>query len=72
MSASASPTKLTALQRELLKIYSFEPTEEELLEIKELLGQYFAERLQKMADEAWEKNNWTAETMEAWLNDEHQ
>ncbi len=70
MSASASPTKLTALQRELLKIYSFEPTEEELLEIKELLGQYFAERLQKMADEAWEKNNWTAETMEAWLNDE--
>ncbi|MFN7117870.1 MAG: hypothetical protein ACK4TA_13805 [Saprospiraceae bacterium] len=71
MSVSPS-TKLTALQLELLKIYSFEPSEEELLQLKELLGQFFAERLQKMADDAWEKNGWTAETMEAWLNDEHQ
>ncbi|HLP94144.1 MAG TPA: hypothetical protein VK168_08910 [Saprospiraceae bacterium] len=36
---------LTPLQLELLKIYSFNPTNEELLQIKELLTKLFAHRI---------------------------
>ncbi|MBP6812553.1 MAG: hypothetical protein KA138_13590 [Saprospiraceae bacterium] len=43
MEVQASP-KLTSLQLELLKIYSFKPSEEELQQIKEMLAMFFAHR----------------------------
>ena len=42
--------KLTNLQLELLKVYSFNSTEKELLEIKTILGKYYAQRLTRMVD----------------------
>ncbi len=33
--------KLTPLQLELLKVYSFNPSNEELLEVKDILANYF-------------------------------
>jgi hypothetical protein len=44
MDFQASPN-LTPLQLELLKIYSFKPTEEELQQIKELLAKFFEHQL---------------------------
>ncbi len=35
----------TALQNELMTIYSFEPTEEQLLQVKTFLAQLFADKL---------------------------
>lgn len=44
--------KLSPLQLELLKIYSFNPEEEDLIEIKRMLGQYFAKKLRRQVDSA--------------------
>ena len=38
---------LSPLQLELLKIYAMNHSEEDLLEIKKMLGQYFAKKLRK-------------------------
>ena len=35
--------KLSELQLELLKIYSFNPSKEDLMEIKKMLAKYFAD-----------------------------
>ncbi|MEM1324328.1 MAG: hypothetical protein AAGI23_00160 [Bacteroidota bacterium] len=58
---------LTSLQLELLKIYSFGIQDEQLLEIKQLLARYFAQKATEEADQLWEKKGWTNETMNEWL-----
>lgn len=60
------------LQIELLKLYAHQVDERDLLQIKELIGQYFAKRLSAMADEAWVRNGWTAQDMDELLNDPNQ
>lgn len=62
----------TNLQQELLSLYSHQVAEKDLIEIKELIGQYFAKRLSNIADEAWKTNNWTNEEMDNILNDSDQ
>ena len=46
---------MTKLQLELLKVYSFEPSEEDLIAVKRILGRYFAQRLRNEVDEAIQK-----------------
>ncbi|MEM6348787.1 MAG: hypothetical protein AAF927_33190 [Bacteroidota bacterium] len=64
--------KLSPLQLELLKVYSFDPTEEELLEIRKYLGKFFAHRLAEKVGNAAKKQGVTEEDLEAWLNGEAQ
>ncbi len=61
---------LTNLQLELLKLYSFDLKEEQLLEIKTLLSEYFAERATVAMDKLWDERGWNNETMESWLKGE--
>lgn len=61
--------KLTNLQLELLKVFSFELSEEQVLEIRSLLANYFAEKATEEADRLWEAKGWTDETMEQWANE---
>ena len=63
---------LTNLQQEILKLYAQQVSEADLLNIRTLIGQYFAQRLTKLADQAWEQQGWTDQTMHDWLNDENQ
>ena len=44
------------VQKELLKLYAREVSEEELLEIRQLLANYFAKKVVVNADKAWDKN----------------
>lgn len=60
---------LSPLQLELLKIYSFKPSEIDLLEIKRLLANYFAEKLIKNVDAAIQEKNITEDDLESWLNE---
>ncbi|GAB4028154.1 hypothetical protein [Spirosoma koreense] len=64
--------KLTNLQQELLKLYAQEVSETDLQNIRGLIGQYFANRITGMADNAWERQGWSDQTMHDWLNDENQ
>ncbi len=62
----------TNLQLEMLRLYAHQINENDLLEIKDLIGQYFAKRLNGLANEAWERNGWTNQDMEDLLNDPNQ
>lgn len=62
----------TPLQLELLKLYAHNPTEEELIDIKTLIGQYYSKKLIKAAEEYALENEWSDETIENILNDANQ
>jgi len=61
---------LTNLQLELLKIYSFNLKDQQLLEIKDILAKYFADKATEEMDKLWEENNWSENTMNEWLKGE--
>ena len=61
MSAQTIPQPFTNLQLELLKIYARQIPEEELMEIRRLLAQYFMDKASDLADEIWEEKNLTEE-----------
>jgi hypothetical protein len=62
----------TPLQLELLKLYANNPTEDELNDIKTLIGQYYAKKLINLAGEYAIENEWSDETIESILNDVNQ
>ncbi|MEM1324241.1 MAG: hypothetical protein AAGG75_28540 [Bacteroidota bacterium] len=61
--------QLTNLQLELLKLFSYELSEEQLSDIKNLLARYFADKATEEMDRLWEENNWDDQTMEDWSNE---
>ncbi len=63
---------LTNLQITLLKIYSFDIEEKQLLEIKDVLSRYFAEKATEEMDRLWEERGWTNDTMNEWLRGEEE
>ncbi len=65
-------TKLSPLQLELLKIYSFNPSEEELRELKNLLAQFFAHRFAEKAAKAAKAGNITDADLDKWLEEDEQ
>ena len=67
-----TPTQLTNLQQELLKLFAQQVSDADLQNIRTLIGQYFARRLTTLANQAWEQHGWTEQTMHDWLNEENQ
>ncbi len=58
---------LTNLQLELIKLFSLDLAEEELIDIKRMLSKYFADKASDEMDRLWEVNDWSNETMDDWL-----
>ena len=58
--------KLSNLQLELLRVFSFELSEEQLLEIRGLLADYFACKVSDEMDALFEANQWSEEKIEEW------
>ena len=63
---------LTSLQLELLKVYSFNPSKKDLLEVKSLLGNYFAKKLIYNVSLQAKKKKVTDSDLDKWLNEENQ
>ncbi|MEN0005832.1 MAG: hypothetical protein AAF798_16910 [Bacteroidota bacterium] len=59
---------LSNTQLELLKAFNHQLDDDELLKLKEILAQYFAQRAIKLANTAWNENGWTASDEERLLN----
>lgn len=57
---------LTNLQLELLKVFSHNLSENELLEIKNLLTKHFAEKATNQVDKLFEENEWGKEKIDEW------
>lgn len=65
-------TKLTNLQLELLKLFGRNVSEDELLDIKKLIGKYFAEKGIERADKIAGEKGYTTETFQNWVNEPEQ
>ena len=61
---------LTNLQRELLKVFSVDLNENQLIDIRALLTKYFAESATREMDRLWDERGWTQETMNEWANEQ--
>jgi len=61
--------KLSALQLELLNIYSFQPKEEGLIAIKSLMAKYFSGKLENNIKKAIIDKNISEEDLDRWLNE---
>jgi hypothetical protein len=59
----------TALQLELLKMFSSDVSETDLLEIKKFLTQYFAQKAMDFADKVWDNNKWDEQDENKFLNE---
>jgi hypothetical protein len=58
--------QLSNLQIELLRVFNFELSEEQLKEIRALLADYFAEKVATEMDALFEANDWGEEKIEEW------
>jgi hypothetical protein len=61
--------KLSNLQLELLKIFSRNIPEEQLLKIKGILSRYFADKASAEFEKLAETRGWTAEIYQKWANE---
>ena len=57
---------LTNLQLEILQLFRYELGEKQLLEIRELLAKYFADKATEEMDRLWDEKGWSEQTMEEW------
>lgn len=67
--ACPASTKFTPLQQEMLRLYSLQLPEEDLQDIKNLIGTYPLNKIQSKVDAFVENNNLTDAAFESWLND---
>lgn len=58
---------LTNLQLELIKLFNFELSESDLIELKRVLANHFADKASDEMDRIWQKENWSDKTMDSWL-----
>lgn len=60
--------KLSALQLELLNVYSFQPDEKDLVAIRKLLAEYFSDKLIDKVGQAVTDKKITEQDLDRWLN----
>lgn len=72
MIAENTSTRFTALQQELLKLFGREVPEEDLKAIKDMIGKYFLDKLQRAVDEKVKEKGYTQQDFDSWLNDSDQ
>ena len=59
---------LSNLQLELLKSFSRNVSDEDVLAIKRLITTYFAQKATEGADQVWDAEGWNDEKVESLLN----
>ena len=62
-------TPLNRAQLELLKLFSRVKSEEELNEIRTIIGQYYANKAIAEANRLWDERGYTQQTMDDWMNE---
>ena len=62
-------TGLSNLQKELLRLYGNNVSDETLLEIKSILARYFAGRASNAMDDVWNKRGLNPNDMANWANE---
>lgn len=60
---------LTNLQSELLKLYSLDLSDKDLLEVQRILAKFLADKAADEFDKLWDEKKWTDQTMSTWLEE---
>lgn len=63
------PTRLSNLQNELLRLYAYNVSDDQLRDIRKMLADYFAQKIDAEMDQLWEANNWDEQTIESWKSE---
>jgi hypothetical protein len=53
----------------LPKLFPYKLTDSQLLDIKNILSAYLADRLNKEMDKVWNEQNWSNDLMDSWANE---
>ncbi len=64
----ATINKMSNLQLELLKMFRYNLTENQLTELKDLLSKYFVDKVDSEMDKIWNEKEWSNSTMESLAN----
>ena len=64
-----SSTVFNPIQQHLLKMFAYDSSEEHLLEIKQVLTEYLARRVDQEMDQLWDEGKISEETIESWGNE---
>jgi len=59
---------LSNVQIELMKLFSTNMSDKEVIELKDLLANYYAQKATEEADAIWDKKGLTDLDMDQWLN----
>ena len=59
-------SELSNIQKELLKLYAHNVSDEQLRSIKQMLADFFAKEIDRQMAELWQKNSWGEEKIETW------
>ena len=57
---------LTNVQLELMKMFSHDLDDDDLISLKRTLANFFAEKASTEMDRLWEEKNWSDQTMDNW------
>ena len=60
---------LSNVQMELLKLYSTDLENDDLMELRKVLANHFAQKAMNGADALWDQKELSYDTMETWLNE---
>jgi hypothetical protein len=60
---------LSNVQMELLKLFSTNLSDNELMELKDMLARFYADKAIARADRIWDEKGLSNEDMEKWLNE---
>jgi hypothetical protein len=64
----AATHKFSNVQLELLRLYSSNIPDDVLLEMRDVLSRFFAEKASNEMDKLWDEREWSDDTMREWLN----
>ncbi|GAA4458211.1 hypothetical protein GCM10023189_30070 [Nibrella saemangeumensis] len=67
--SQTTPSKLSNLQIELLKLYPYNVSEEQLRDIRKLLADYFAQQVDDEMSRLWQEKGWNEQTLQDWKNE---
>jgi len=60
-------TNSSNLQAEILKLFALNISEEDLLQIKNIIGQYLSNKATELIDLECEKRNYSGEAINSWI-----
>lgn len=62
---------LSNIQLELLRVYSRQVSDEDVVAIRKFLADYFAKKAMDLADKVWDENQWKSEDTQRLASGHH-